>query len=166
MACWELSTCSWQWVVVFGSFWPNQIWFFLLEPSSQTAFVNFAISSCILRDLLSCSFLKMRSWLYGKLFVLISIYQEGYTWIKLELFLITLYSRTLSLWKIWLSNMWSDFQVDTFLKVVLLCSVALVISNSLQSHGLWSTRILCPWNFPGKNTGEDCHFLLFGIVPT
>ena len=30
-------------------------------------------SSCIWRDLLSCSFLKMRSWLYGKLFILISI---------------------------------------------------------------------------------------------
>ena len=21
----------------------------------------------------------------------------------------------------------------------------------------------CPWNFPGKNTGVDCHFLLQGI---
>ena len=24
------------------------------------------------------------------------------------------------------------------------------------------TRLLCPWNFPGKNTGLDCHFLLRG----
>ena len=23
----------------------------------------------------------------------------------------------------------------------------------------------CPWNFPGKNTGVDCHFLLQGIFP-
>ena len=22
------------------------------------------------------------------------------------------------------------------------------------------TRLLCPWDFPGKNTGVDCHFLL------
>ena len=27
-------------------------------------------------------------------------------------------------------------------------------------------RFLCPWNFPGKNTGVGCHFLLQGIFPT
>ena len=26
-------------------------------------------------------------------------------------------------------------------------------------------RLLCPWDFPGKNTGVDCHFLL-QIFPT
>ena len=25
------------------------------------------------------------------------------------------------------------------------------------------TRLLCPWNFPGKNTAVGCHFLLQGI---
>ena len=24
----------------------------------------------------------------------------------------------------------------------------------------------CPWDFPGKNTGVGCHFLLQGIFPT
>ena len=28
------------------------------------------------------------------------------------------------------------------------------------------TRLLCPWNFPGKNTGVGCHALLQGIFPT
>ena len=28
-----------------------------------------------------------------------------------------------------------------------------------QAHGLWPTRFLCPWDFPG-NTGTGCHFLL------
>ena len=28
------------------------------------------------------------------------------------------------------------------------------------------SRLLCPWDFPGKNTGEACHFLLQGIFPT
>ena len=28
------------------------------------------------------------------------------------------------------------------------------------------TRLLCPWDFPGKNTGVDCHALLQGIFPT
>ena len=27
-------------------------------------------------------------------------------------------------------------------------------------------RLLCQWNFPGKNTGVGCHFLLQGIFPT
>ena len=27
-------------------------------------------------------------------------------------------------------------------------------------------RLLCSWNFPGKNTGGSCHFLLQGIFPT
>ena len=26
--------------------------------------------------------------------------------------------------------------------------------------------VLCPWDFPGKNTGVGCHFLLQGIFPT
>ena len=28
-----------------------------------------------------------------------------------------------------------------------------------------ATRLLCPWDFPGKNTGVGCHFLLQGIFP-
>ena len=27
-------------------------------------------------------------------------------------------------------------------------------------------RLLCSWDFPGKNTGMGCHFLLQGILPT
>ena len=41
-----------------------------------------------------------------------------------------------------------------------------VMSDSLQSYGLWPSRLLCPWNFRGKNTGVGCHFLLQGIFPT
>ena len=32
--------------------------------------------------------------------------------------------------------------------------------DSLQPHGLQPTRLLCPWDFPGKDTGGGCHFLL------
>ena len=28
------------------------------------------------------------------------------------------------------------------------------------------TRLFCPWDFPGKNTGVGCHLLLQGIFPT
>ena len=41
-----------------------------------------------------------------------------------------------------------------------------VMSNSLAPHGLQPARILCPWAYPGKNTGVGCHFLLQGILPT
>ena len=40
------------------------------------------------------------------------------------------------------------------------------VSNSLWSHGLYPTRLLCPWDFPGKNTGVGNNFLLQGIFPT
>ena len=35
-----------------------------------------------------------------------------------------------------------------------------VPSDYLRPHGTVPTRLLCPWNFPGKNTGVNCHFLL------
>ena len=28
------------------------------------------------------------------------------------------------------------------------------------------TRLLCPWDFPGKNTGVGCHAFLQGMFPT
>ena len=47
-----------------------------------------------------------------------------------------------------------------------LSSVASVMSNSLGLHGMQSTRLLYLGDFPGKNTGVGCHFLLQGIFPT
>ena len=35
-----------------------------------------------------------------------------------------------------------------------------VTSDSSRSHGLQPTRLLCPWGFPGKKTGVECHCLL------
>ena len=34
------------------------------------------------------------------------------------------------------------------------------MSNSVQPHGWQPTRLPCPWDSPGKNTGVGCHFLL------
>ena len=42
----------------------------------------------------------------------------------------------------------------------------LVLSDSLQPHGLWPTRLLCPCDSPGKNTGVGSHSLLQGIFQT
>ena len=41
-----------------------------------------------------------------------------------------------------------------------------VIPKSLRPHGLQPTRLLCPWDFPGKNTGVGCRFCLQGIFRT
>ena len=38
--------------------------------------------------------------------------------------------------------------------------------DSLQPRGLQSSRLLCPWNFPGNYTGVGCHALLQGIFLT
>ena len=35
-----------------------------------------------------------------------------------------------------------------------------VVSDSLWPHGLQPTRLLHPWDFPGKSTGVGCHCLL------
>ena len=34
------------------------------------------------------------------------------------------------------------------------------MSDSVQPHSQQPTRLLCPWDSPGKNTGVGCHFLL------
>ena len=34
------------------------------------------------------------------------------------------------------------------------------MSDSMRPHGLQPTRLLHPWDFPGKNTGVGCHFFL------
>ena len=46
------------------------------------------------------------------------------------------------------------------------CSVTSVMSDCFQSHGLQPARLLCPWDFPGKNIGVGSHALLQGIFLT
>ena len=52
----------------------------------------------------------------------------------------------------------SLMQASTWLGVV----VVLIVSDSVWPCGLQPTRLLCPWNFPGRNTGGRCYFLLQG----
>ena len=35
---------------------------------------------------------------------------------------------------------------------------------TLWPHGLQPTRLLCPWDFPGKSTGVGCHFLAWAFL--
>ena len=43
------------------------------------------------------------------------------------------------------------------------CLLAKSCLTLLQPHGLYPNRLLCPWDFPGKNFGVVCHFLFQGI---
>ena len=55
------------------------------------------------------------------------------------------------------------------MSIDILCTAVLshsLTSNSLQPHGLYLARLLCPWDFPGKNPAVDCHFLFQGIFST
>ena len=56
-------------------------------------------------------------------------------------------------------------EVSTCVPIPLI-QVASVVSDSLQPFGLQPTRLLCPWDSPGKSTGVGCRFLLQGIFPT
>ena len=38
------------------------------------------------------------------------------------------------------------------------------MSDSVQRYGQQPTRLLCPWDFPGKSTGVGCHLMLLGII--
>ena len=46
------------------------------------------------------------------------------------------------------------------------CASRSVVSDSLRPHGLGLTRLLCPWDSPGQNTGVGGHSLLQGIFLT
>ena len=49
------------------------------------------------------------------------------------------------------------------------CVCVCVVTQScltLQPHSLQPTRLLCPWDSPGKSTGLGCHSLLQGIFLT
>ena len=48
--------------------------------------------------------------------------------------------------------------------VIWLCVHAQSCPTLCNPLELETTRLLCPWNFPGKNTEVGCHFLLQGIV--
>ena len=60
-------------------------------------------------------------------------------------------------------------RTDTFSKIVIYNTwkwSRSIVSDSLWPHGLYPTRLLCPWDFPGNSPGMGCHFLLQGIFPT
>ena len=52
-------------------------------------------------------------------------------------------------------------RVSSLFIVLLLLITKLCVTLS-QPHGLEPARVLCLWDFPGKNTGVGCHSLFQG----
>ena len=55
-------------------------------------------------------------------------------------------------------NIWKDRHVCVRAKLLQLCP-------ALCDPMDYNPRLLCPWDFPGKNTGVGCHFLLQRGLP-
>ena len=51
-------------------------------------------------------------------------------------------------------------------KAVHCCLATKLCLTLLLPHGLQRPRLLWPWDFPAKDTGVSCHFLLQGIFLT
>ena len=76
----------------------------------------------------------------------------------------SLYKPSLDIWKflvhIMLKPSMQYFKHDLTSMGCCCCCVASVVSNSVRPHRRQPTRLLCPWDSPGKSTGVGCHFLL------
>ena len=53
-----------------------------------------------------------------------------------------------------------SFHLHISICYAMLCYATSVVSNSVRPHRRQPTRLPCPWDSPGKNTGVGCHFLL------
>ena len=68
---------------------------------------------------------------------------------------------------------WTHRSLSVFIAFIIFISLGWkwkwsrsVMSGSLWPQGQLPTRLCHQWDFPGKNTGVGCHFLLQGIFPT
>ena len=96
----------------------------------------------------------------------------SYEWSHLYLWIfISLGLRCISRWPLWCKRKQDNHKVICWRQmknrnVNCWCSVAKLCLTLLWLHGLKPFRLLCPWVFPGKNTGVGCHFLLQGVFLT
>ena len=69
------------------------------------------------------------------------------------------------------SQIAKKLQIANFL-FIFLCFIIVVVQlvkscpTLLQPHELQPKRLLCPWDFLGKNFGVGCNFLFQGVIPT
>lgn len=102
----------------------------------------------------------------------VTMWASGYDYFPSLLFLLASwmmsgqsYSQILTTEYTWSLNRYVVQNLPTDPHYVCMCSVA-QSRLTLCLHGLWPTRLLCPWNPPEKNTGIGYNFLLQGIFPS
>ena len=109
-----------------------------------------------------------------KEFVILFIMLIVISLIKLQLSLSRILNSTFLEKKIWpvsygqktkSCNRGMDAQSPCLWEVLLLFSRQ-VMSDSFVTQWTIALQLLGPWDFPGKNIGVDCHFLLQEIFPT
>ena len=57
-------------------------------------------------------------------------------------------------------------RIDQIQRVTVCACACQVMSKFLWPHRLQPSRLLCPWDFSGKNPGVGCHAFLQEIFPT
>ena len=62
-------------------------------------------------------------------------------------------------------RLWKDHEFHPLFCHYRACMLSLSRVCFFETAWTGPTRLLCPWNFTGKDTGVGCHFLLQGIVP-
>ena len=58
---------------------------------------------------------------------------------------------------------WRLLLKTSWMYVICVCVYVLLWLCPTLCDPVDPTRLLCPWNFPFRNTGVGCHFLLQGI---
>ena len=58
------------------------------------------------------------------------------------------------------SRLPGEASITSDIQMLLLLLSCFVVSDSVRPHRHQPTRLSCPWDSPGKNTGVGCHFLL------
>ena len=114
-----------------------------------------------------CTELWFRSFIFNVIADMITLKSTMLLFVS-YLFHLSIYSWFIfpEFWINWIfSSIWFYFYHWLF-KYTCACLISrLVVSDSLQPHGLQPSRLLCPWDFWGKNTGVGNHSLLQGIFP-
>ena len=101
-----------------------------------------------------------------------SIVNSAIQGISIRLAFLSVFPQPLKDWKLLLEQPYIlQFNQDgEFVNYVITdmhaCSVPQSCLTLLLPYGLQPARLLCPWDFSGKNIGAGCRFLFQGIFPT
>ena len=125
-----------------------------LEPKNIISVTASTVSPSVCHEVmrLDAIFLNIASWPNDLSFLNAEFQASFPSWLPLN-------GRWMEQWALW------ALAIKTW-RIQAACVSHSVMPDSLRPHGLQPTRLLCPWDFPGKDTGVGCHFLLQGIFPT